>query len=125
MQGAGAYLEPLEDALASFLSTLLDAPLDDDGKLRTLLGHKVKQAGMGIPKPTKFAASVFETSLSAYSKLIRSLRHRIDIDMDAHKRGFHPKSHKIRGVRPRKIALGNLYVATLDRILIPDCLLAL
>ena len=85
VQGAGAYLEPLEDALASFLSTLLDAPLDDDGKLRTLLGHKVKQAGMGIPKPTVSAESVFETSLSACSELIRSLRHRIDIDTDAHK----------------------------------------
>ena len=40
-------------------------------------------------------------------------------------RGFHPRSHKIRGVRPRKTAHGNFYVAMLDRILIPDCLLAL
>jgi len=46
---AGAFLDPLEKALSSFLSTMLDAPLDEE--LRTLLGHKVKQAGMGISKP--------------------------------------------------------------------------
>ena len=56
VSGVGAYLDPLEAALSSFLSTLLDTPLDDDGKLQTLLGHKVKQARIGIPNLTAFTA---------------------------------------------------------------------
>ena len=40
--GAGTYMEPVEDALSSLISTLLDATLDDDGKLCTLLSHNLK-----------------------------------------------------------------------------------
>ena len=84
--GVGAYMDPLEAALSSFLSTLLDAPFDDDGRLRTLLGHKVKQAGMGIPNPTAFAAKAYQTSRGACENLIAALKQRLDIDVAEHKR---------------------------------------
>ena len=79
-------MDPLEAALSSFLSTLLDAPFDDDGRLRTLLGHKVKQAGMGIPNPTAFAAKAYQTSRGACENLIAALKQRLDIDVAEHKR---------------------------------------
>ena len=59
--------------------------MDAAGDLRTLLGHKVKQAGMGIPKPTVSATTAFETSKEACQLLISSLKQRLDIDVEAHK----------------------------------------
>jgi hypothetical protein len=83
--GVELMMEPLEEALSSFLSTLLDVDMDAAGDLRTLLGHKVKQAGMGIPKPTVSAKTAFKTSEEASQLLISSLKQRLDVDVDRHK----------------------------------------
>ena len=83
--GVELLMEPLEAALASFLSTLLDVEMDARGDLRTLLGHKVKQAGMGIPKPTVSAKTAFQTSEEASQLLISSLKLRLDVDVVQHK----------------------------------------
>ena len=97
--GAGAYMDPLEAVLSSFLSSLLDAPLDEDGKLRTLLGHKVKQAGMGIPNPTAAADRAYEASRDASGNLIAALKQQLDIDVTEHKRQVARACKKARSDR--------------------------
>ena len=81
---AGDYLGPVEVALKSFLSTLLDVGLDEQGTLRELLGHRVKNAGIGIGDPTKYAAECFEVSEECVSYLSRSLKYGNEIDVDQH-----------------------------------------
>ncbi len=86
MSNTGAYMDLLKAALSSFPSSLLDAPLDKDGKLWTLFGHEVKQMGMGIPNPTAAADRGYETSYDASRILIAALRQRLDIGVVEHKR---------------------------------------
>lgn len=75
-------MEPLEQALISFLSTLLDLPVDEE--LRTLLGHKIKQAGLGIPNPTKFAEVAHDISKRTCRQIVSSLRHNYDLNIQEH-----------------------------------------
>ena len=82
--GAGLALGPVEEALKSFLSTLLDVGLDARGNLRELLGHRVSNAGAGIGDPTKYAAKCLETSEECVSYLTTSLRLGNEIDVDRH-----------------------------------------
>ena len=51
VSGARTYMDQLEATLWSFLPTMLDVLLDEDGKLWALIGHKVEQAGMGNLNP--------------------------------------------------------------------------
>ena len=46
--GAGLMLGPVEEALKSFLFTLLEFGRDERGNLRELLGHRVKMLGLAF-----------------------------------------------------------------------------
>ena len=82
--GAGAFLGPVETALCSYLSNMLDVPLDADGELRKLLGQKVKQGGMGIQNPTTLAEGWLETSLEVSEALISALKSGVDVNVEQH-----------------------------------------
>ena len=98
----GEFMGPLEEALCSFLSTLLDVPLGEDGQLRRLLSHKVKQAGMGILIPTESAEVAFATSTAASEMLVNALRQGLDLDIEEHQRTVQQARKKAIKERVRK-----------------------
>ena len=98
----GELMGPLEEALCSFLSTLLDVQLGEDGELRRLLSHKVKQAGMGILIPTESAEVAFATSTAASEMLVNALRQGLDLDIEEHQRTVQRARKKAIKERVRK-----------------------
>ena len=54
------------------------------GDLRELLGHAVKQGGIGIPDPRKSAERGHATSVEAYEVLIKSLLEESDLNYVGH-----------------------------------------
>ena len=82
--GAGLMLGPVEEALKSFLFTLLEVGRDERGNLRELRAQS-QNAWIGIYNPTnKYAAKCFETSQDCVSYLTSSLKHGNEIDVDWH-----------------------------------------
>jgi hypothetical protein len=97
--GAGAYLGPVETALCSYLSNMLDVPLDADGELRKLLGQKVKQGGMGIQNSTTSAEGWLEISLEASEALISALKSGVDVNVEQHETSVRATCNQARAAR--------------------------
>jgi len=83
--GTDKYLGQVKTALCSYLSHMLDITLDADGKLQRLLGHKVKQNGMGIQNPTALGEGWLKTSLKVSKVLISKLKSKFDMNEEKHK----------------------------------------
>jgi hypothetical protein len=82
---AGTSFLPIEEALAeSFLPQLLQEPVASAATLRDLMALPVRHAGLGIPDPVTAAQPCHEASVLCTTVLIRSLRTRQDLDVQAH-----------------------------------------
>jgi hypothetical protein len=81
--GAGEKMGPIEEALKEhFLPALFGGKVDAD--LRELVGHSVRNGGLGLPDPTLTAARNHETSVSCCVELTDSLLEGIELDCAEH-----------------------------------------
>ena len=71
--GVGTMTGPIEEALREKFFPALFGGEEINANFRKILGHNVKQGGLGIPEPWLSAESAYNTSKAASTELVDSL----------------------------------------------------
>ena len=101
IEGVGAHLQPVEDAIRAHLIPALFQTTPDKvpEDMRLLLTHGVKQGGMNIREPVEVAVRLHESSVEACEALVTSLTQDSRLDAQGHAQCVRQARTKVRKVR--------------------------